>query len=63
MILSGNPGLGKSHGLKSALGAEASIIEGSTTAFGMYLRLYAAADLPVLIDDVDSLYSDRDAVR
>ena len=29
----------------------------------MYLRLYAAADLPVLIDDVDSLYRDRDAVR
>ena len=63
MILTGNPGLGKSHGLKSALGTEACIIEGSTTAFGMYLRLYAAADMPVLIDDIDSLYSDRDAVR
>ncbi len=63
MIVTGNPGLGKSYGLKTALGANAAIIEGSTTAFAMFQILYAAADLPVLIDDVDSLYRDRDAVR
>jgi hypothetical protein len=63
LVLSGNPGLGKSHELKAALGSEVCVIEGNTTAFGMYLRLHAAADLPVLIDDVDSLYRDRDAVR
>jgi hypothetical protein len=63
MILTGGPGLGKSHELKVALGPEACVIEGNTTAFGMYLRLYAAADMPVLIDDVDSLYRNRDAVR
>jgi hypothetical protein len=63
LVLTGNPGLGKSHELKAALGPEACVIEGNTTAFGMYLLLHAAADLPVLIDDVDSLYRDRDAVR
>ena len=63
LILTGNPGLGKSHGLKTALGPNACVIEGNTTAFGMFLLLHAAADLPVLIDDVDSLYRDRAAVR
>ena len=63
MILTGNPGLGKSRELKAALGPDACVIEGSTTAFGMYLRLFEASDMPVLIDDVDSLHRDRDAVR
>jgi len=63
LILTGNPGLGKSRELKDALGLDACVIEGSTTAFGMYLRLFEAADMPVLIDDVDSLHRDRDAVR
>jgi hypothetical protein len=63
LLLTGNPGLGKSRELKSALGPDACVIEGNTTAFGMYLRLFEATDLPVLIDDVDSLHRDRDAVR
>jgi hypothetical protein len=63
LVLTGNPGLGKSRELKTALVPGACLIEGNTTAFGMYLRLFEAADLPVLIDDVDSLHCDRDAVR
>ena len=63
LILTGGPGLGKSHGLKTALGPDACVIESSATAFGTFLRLHAAADKPVLIDDVDNLYRNRDAVR
>jgi hypothetical protein len=63
LILTGNPGLGKSRLLKAALGPGACVIEGNTTPFGMFLRLFEAIDMPVVIDDVDGLSQNRDAVR
>ena len=63
LILTGPPGVGKSHAVKAALGPSACVIEGNATAFGAYVRLYKAVDLPVLIDDVDSLESNGDMVR
>ena len=63
LILTGGPGLGKSRALKAAIGSSACIIEGSATAFGMYLRLFEGCDLPVLIDDVDGIHKDHSAIR
>lgn len=63
LIVTGDPGLGKSHLLKRVLGSNMCLIEGRTTAFDMYRRLYEHRGQPVLIDDVDEIYRDRDAIR
>jgi hypothetical protein len=63
VILVGPPGLAKSRTVRSILGDTACWIEGNATAFGMYLQLYRNRDRFVVIDDVDSLYSDRNGIR
>lgn len=63
LILVGPPGLAKSRSVRNVLKESASWIEGSATAFGMYLELYRNRDRFVVIDDVDSLYSDRNGIR
>ncbi|MBI3464479.1 MAG: hypothetical protein HY000_15705 [Planctomycetes bacterium] len=64
LILTGNPGLAKTRIVRAALGDNTCWIEGNATAFGLYRELYHHRDsLYVVIDDVDSLYSDRVGVR
>jgi hypothetical protein len=64
LILIGNPGLAKTRIVRAALGHNACWIEGNATAFGLYRELYHHRESPyVVIDDVDSLYSDRIGVR
>jgi hypothetical protein len=63
LILVGAPGLSKSRTVRRMLGDEACWIEGNATAFGMYLALYRNRDRLVVIDDVDSLYSDKNGIR
>jgi len=63
LILIGAPGLGKSQILKKALSDDVCWIDGHTTAFGMYCRLYEQRDRHVVIDDVDDLHHNPDAVR
>ena len=63
VILIGSPGLQKSRVIRQVLGDAARWIEGHATAFGMYCELYRHRGLPIVIDDVDSLYADRQAVR
>ena len=63
LIVIGRAGIAKSQTVRGAVSDRACWIEGNATAFGMYTRLYKHRDKPVVIDDVDSLYSDRAAVR
>jgi hypothetical protein len=63
LLLVGAPGSGKSRAVQSALGGSACWIDGNATAFGLYKELWFCRDEPIVIDDVDSLYSDRAAVR
>jgi hypothetical protein len=63
LILIGAPGLGKSRVLRAALNGLACFIDGHTTAFGLYLKLYESRNQTVVIDDVDSLHKDRSAIR
>jgi hypothetical protein len=63
LILVGPPGLAKSRTVRAILRDDACWIEGNATAFGMYLQLYRNRDRFVVIDDVDSLYSDRNGIR
>lgn len=63
VILVGPAGVAKSQTAREAVGRDACWLEGNATSFGIYQALYKYKDQPVVIDDVDSLYSDRAAVR
>jgi hypothetical protein len=63
LIVCGAAGLGKSQGLRSAVGEQACWIDGNATAFGVYLRAYECRDQPLVLDDVDGLCSDGNGIR
>lgn len=63
LILCGAPGLGKSRCLHQALGDRACWIDGNATPFGIYLEAYESRHDPIVLDDVDGLYRDRNGVR
>lgn len=63
LIVIGRPGLQKSRLVKAALRGPACWIDGNATAFRVYCELYQHRDRTVVVDDVDSLYEDRAAVR
>ena len=63
LILVGAAGLQKSRVVREAVGAGATDIEGNATAFAPYCDLWEGRDRPAVLDDVDGLYADRNAVR
>ncbi len=63
VIVVGSHGLSKSRTVRAILGAEACWIEGNASAFGIYQQLYRHRDKNFVIDDVDSLHSDRNGIR
>src|SRR5262245_10616777 len=63
LILIGGPGLGKSRVVRQALGGPACWLAGNVSAFGLYCRLWEHRHAPVVLDDVDGLYAERDGVR
>ena len=63
VILVGRAGVAKSQTVRKALGKDVCWIESNATAFGIYCELAEHKDQLVVIDDVDSLYSDKQAVR
>ena len=63
LFVIGRAGTGKSQAMRSLVGAEVCWIESNASPFGIYEKLYQHQNQLVVIDDVDSLYSDRSAVR
>ena len=63
LIVTGGPGLGKSRLLKELVGERASWLDGHVTPFGMYVKLFESRDQPLVIDDVDGMHADQNAVR
>ena len=72
MIVSGPPGVGKSHGVEEVLDRYATmalmggattheVIKGATSAIGLYCKLYKNADKGkvVVFDDCDSIFADE----
>jgi hypothetical protein len=72
MIVSGPPGVGKSHGVEEVLDRYAmmetmgarkthEVIKGAMSALGLYAKLYKMADEGnvVVFDDCDSIFSDE----
>ena len=63
LILIGPAGVAKSQTVRQAISDEVCWIEGNATAFGIYTKLFRHRNQLVVIDDVDSLYSNKAAVR
>jgi hypothetical protein len=56
----GRPGLGKSRRVRQAVkNQEALVVKGRKSALDFYTDLYAAKDLPVILDDANDLMSQR----
>lgn len=63
MVLVGSHGVGKSRIAHEILNGNGCWIEGNSTALGIYSLLHKHKDKPIVIDDVDSIFSDAKAVR
>ena len=74
MIVSGPPGVGKSHGVEKVLGKhdlitdldpgrpkKYEVVKGAMSAIGLYCKLYKYADKDnvIVFDDCDSIFSDE----
>jgi hypothetical protein len=72
MIVSGPPGVGKSHGVEKVLeryqlvetlgGAKKyDVVKGAMSAIGLYVKLYkySSKDSVIVFDDCDSIFSDE----
>ena len=57
MILIGSADVSKSQTVRNSLGDHVCWIEGNATAFGIYTALFHHLDQLVVVDDIDSLYS------
>ena len=62
LIVLGEPGLAKSQTVRRVL-PDACWIEGNASAFGVYTAAWQHRDKVMVLDDVDSLYAERNAVR
>ncbi len=63
LIVVGPPGTQKTRTVRAAVGPHACWVSGHLTAFEFYRRLFDHRDEMVVIDDVDGLHRDREAVR
>lgn len=64
LLIIGEAGLGKSQVIQRAVGNRSSLyLETHATAFDMYRQLYKHRDEPVVVDDLDHIYSDKAAIR
>ena len=63
LLLFGGAGVGKSQSLRRAVGAAGCFIAGHASPFGIYLAAYEHRGKPLILDDVDGLYRDRNGVR
>lgn len=63
MFLIGNPGVGKTFQLRKLTEDKCRWIAGTMSAYGLYIDLQLNIDAPYVLDDVDSLYADRAAIR
>src|ERR1019366_4878824 len=63
LILLGPPGIGKSRRLRQAVGENVCWIDGNASAFGIYQEAYRHQNQPLILDDIDGLTRDRNAVR
>lgn len=63
IIIVGAPGLSKTTIVEHAVGAQGHKLDGNVTAFELYKLLYHHKDELIILDDIDSLYGNKSAIR
>lgn len=64
LIVVGSAGLAKTRTMRAACKKDVAVIEGGNmSAFGFYWKLYEHRNDTIIIDDIDGLYNDTNAVR
>ena len=63
LMIFGDAGIGKSRHVRDAVGEDACWIDGNASPFGIYMKAYEYLNEPMVLDDVDGLYRDRQGVR
>lgn len=63
LILCGPPGVGKSVRLRRTVGDQVCWIGGNASAFGIFQQAFERCHQPIILDDVDCLYRDRNGIR
>jgi hypothetical protein len=63
LMVFGPAGVGKSRCVRHALGPQVCWIGGQATPLGIYLQAYEHRHLPIVLDDVDGLHTDRNGIR
>jgi hypothetical protein len=63
LVLCGAAGLGKSQCVRDAVQGRACWVDGNATPFGIFLMAFEHRHQPLILDDVDGLYADRNGVR
>src|SRR6266852_1006890 len=63
LLLFGPPGVGKSRCVRQAVNHRVGWISGQATPLGIYLEAYEHRHQPLVLDDVDGLYTDRSGIR
>src|SRR5215813_9177949 len=63
LMLFGPSGVGKSRAVRRALNSNVRWISGQATPLGIYLEAYEYRHLPLVLDDIDGLYTDRSGIR
>ena len=63
IIIVGAPGLSKTTIVENAVGDLGHKLDGNVTAFELYKLLYHHKDELIILDDIDSLYGNKSAIR
>lgn len=63
LLVSGDPGLGKSRQMRESIGDHACWIDGNASPFQIYCEAYKSRGLPLILDDVDGLYRNPAGIR
>jgi hypothetical protein len=63
LLIFGPPGVGKTRAVRQALSGPVCWIGGPATPLGIYLLAYQHRHVPIVLDDVDGLYADRNGIR
>lgn len=62
VVLEGNPGIGKSSMVRQVMGSTVHWIEGRISPVCLFDRLRDNVDLPIVLDDTDGLFRERESI-
>ena len=63
LLIIGPPGVGKSRCVRNAMTGPVAWVGGQASPLSIYMQAYLHRDQPMILDDVDGLYADRQGVR